>query len=68
MFASAALLSLNKMVDVEMDEDFEFDAAEDLNYFQQQIRLASRTPRETLNHFMESVLRSPPRFSTEEAF
>ena len=62
------MLSLNKMVDVEMDEDFEFDAAEDLNNLQQQIRLTSRTPRETPNHFMKSVLRSPPRFSTEQAF
>ena len=26
---SAAWLSLNKMADVEMDEDFEFDAAQD---------------------------------------
>lgn len=50
-----------------MNDDFEFDPAEDLNDEQWQSLLPPPRPRETRNHFVESVLRSPPSFSSEEA-
>lgn len=55
------------MADVEINDDFEFDAAENLNDEQWRLRLPPPRPRKTLNHFVESVLRSPPSVSSEEA-